>query len=396
MIHQDVVKRFKHQIRLCLVQPVQSPYWTERLKNLAMYTDLDLTLLLERDTFAHRPGWKLEPIEGVRIEVLGSIVANTIRKGDDLGYRIDGIRSVPWRLTTELFRKRPDIVVLCNATQIFFALLAKWILGVRVALIVEDTPHATRYLNLFARTAKRLLYRQADCCYAFSDDARLFLKQIGISNNVMRSSWSVDMSRFKRLEAGGHLMTETNNANKRTVIFVGALIPGKGVIQLLAAWRELSIKVRHSAQLLLVGSGPLQHDLQQMIDSNSLTEVRLLGQKSYSDVIELLKKSDLFVLPTLQDLFSLTVLEAMASGCPVVTTPYNGARELVETDRTGWLVDPLQVDAFKAVLECALSPKTDLEAMGQAARRRVERMDNAIVMAEFAQTLRNLVADVSK
>lgn len=381
----------KNTIKVCLVQPVQSPYWTERLKILAMHNDLDLTLLLERDSFAHRPGWRPEPVDGVYVQVLGSMLSKSIRESDDLGFRIDGVRSIPWRLMAELFRMRPDIAVVCNATQLIFTLPAKWLLGIRIALIVEDTPHATRDLGFLARIVKRLLYRRADCWFAFSDDARLFLEQMGIAKNVMRSSWSVDMHRFERLRTNDRLMMEASDANIKIVIFVGAFIPRKGITQLLAAWKTLPAKVRYSTQLLLVGSGPLLHDLQQTIENNALTEVKLLGQKSYPEVIELLKKSDLFVLPTLEDLFSLTVLEAMASGCPVITTPYNGARELIEMNHTGWLVDPLQTEAFKKILENALSSETDLEAMSRAARCRVEGMDNVLVMNEFAQSLRNLV-----
>lgn len=386
-------KMNKCAIKVCLVQPVQSPYWSERLRVLAQNKDFELTLFLEREGFAHRPGWQPESIRNVTIHVLGSTVTSVTRKSDDLGYRVHGIRSIPWLLTFELFRRRPDVVVLCNATQLIFTLPAKWFLGTQVALIVEDTPHATRHLSLFARKVKQLLYKQADCCYAFSDDASLFLNQMGIIDNVVRSSWSVDMIRFKRLETDSYLGTEADIINMRTVIFVGALVAGKGILQLLGAWKELSAKVRQSAQLLVVGSGPLQCELQQIIDNNALTEVRLLGQKSYSEVIELLKKSDLFVLPTLQDLFSLTVLEAMACGCPVITTPFNGARELVEDGRNGWVVNPTEPVVLTAVLERALSSHVDLNKMGVAARLRVECMDNAIVMQQFSQSLQNLVAD---
>jgi len=379
-------------IKVCLVQPVQSPYWTERLRVLAQNKDFELTLLLERDGFAHRPGWQPESIKNVSIHVLGSMVTSVARKSDDLGYRLHGIRSIPWLLTLGLFRRQPDVVVLCNATQLIFTLPAKWFLGTRVALIVEDTPHATRHLSLFARKVKQLLYKQVDCCYALSDDSRLFLNQMGITDNVVRSSWSVDMIRFKRLETDASQVT-AGIINMRTVTFVGALVTGKGILQLLAAWKELSTKVRQSAQLLVVGSGPLQCELQKIIDNNALTEVRLLGQKSYSEVIELLKKSDLFVLPTLQDLYSLTVLEAMACGCPVITTPFNGACELVDERINGWIVNPTEPGMLTAVLERALSDHVDLNKMGTAARLRVECMDNTIVMEQFSQSLQNLVAD---
>ncbi len=205
-------------IKVCLVQPVQSPYWTERLRVSAQNKDFELTLLLERDGFAHRPGWQPESIKNVSIHVLGSMVTSVARKSDDLGYRLHGIRSIPWLLTLGLFRRQPDVVVLCNATQLIFTLPAKWFLGTRVALIVEDTPHDTRHLSLFARKVKQLLYKQVDCCYALSDDSRLFLNQMGITDNVVRSSWSVDMNRFKRFKTDGCLATGTDIMSTRIKI----------------------------------------------------------------------------------------------------------------------------------------------------------------------------------
>jgi UDP-glucose:(heptosyl)LPS alpha-1,3-glucosyltransferase len=100
--------------------------------------------------------------------------------------------------------------------------------------------------------------------------------------------------------------------------------------------------------------------------------------------------ASLFILPTLEDLFSLTVLEAMACGCPVITTPFNGARELVTEGENGWLADPTQPGDLMRALKCALSQQTDLTAMGKKARERVLDMDNCIIMARFADTLRSL------
>jgi len=380
-------------INITFLLPIQSPYYTRRLECLSLHDDLKLTLLLERSTFSHRPGWKHEPINGVSVEVLGSQVLATASNGGDLGYQIHGIRSIPWKLSIALWRLRPDIVVLCNATQLLLALPFKWLVGGCFVLVVEDTPHATRNLSGFRSLVKKWIYQRADNFLAFSEDAKCFLNKMGIRRGIQRSSWSLDMAEF-RPDKTDFIVDKCQYPNRRdrVVIFVGAFIINKGVLLLLEAWNKLPLLVRENSKLLMVGSGSMRADMEIYIRENELAEVEILGQLPYTQVRDLLRSSDFLVLPTLQDLFSLTVLEAMACGCPVITTPYNGARELVNEGENGWLVDPTKPGALTSVLESALSDQTDLREMGRKARERVEQMDNTIVMNEFAQVLRNLVS----
>ena len=380
------------KLQIVIVQPVQSPYWTERLKILAQETDLELTLLLEQGTFAHRPGWQPESIRNIKINILRSAVLTSTSNGDDLGYRIQGIRSIPWRLTIALWKLRPDVVILCNALQILFCLPARQLRNFKIGLIVEDTPHSTRNHRRLSSRIKRWSYKQADRWYAFSDDAKTFLENNGIVNGVERSSWSLDMKRFCPLVVSKSTTSETvNNKTRIRVVFVGALIINKGISLLLEAWNCLSADIRQRTELYIVGSGPLKNKLEAFIEKNNLKEVKLLGQVPYSNIPTLLRNANLLILPTLQDLFSLTIIEAMASGLPVITTPFAGARELVD-ESTGWIVDPTVPNALTAILEKALSGQVDLSQMGLAARKRVENMDNKIVMDKFAESLRQLAS----
>ena len=377
--------------KVAIVQPVQSPYWTERLKVLARSEDLDLTLLLERGSFAHRPGWQPLAIDGVRLEVLQSMAIGAMRAGDDLGYRVQGVRSIPWRLVPALRRLHPDVVVVCNATEILLALPLRSLLRFRLALIVEDTPHASRNLGALARWIKEWAYRRADRWFAFSEDARTYLNQIGIAQGVALSSWSLDMGEFQPSSSAESPTRQSGATEDRAmVLFVGQIIPRKGVTQLLEAWKQLSASLRGKSRLVLVGDGPLLDDLRLFVREHGLSEVEIRGQQDYGTVRQLMQQAALFVLPTMEDLFSLTVVEAMACGCPVITTPFNGARELVEEGVNGWIADPSRPGALTASLARALSPDVDLRKMGAAARLRVEGMDNVPVMARFAEGLRAL------
>jgi glycosyltransferase involved in cell wall biosynthesis len=290
-----------------------------------------------------------------------------------------------------LWRIRPDVTVMCNATQTLLALPIKWLSVGRLALIVEDTSHAMRNLGFLKRWTKGWLYRRVDCCFAFSEDAINYLAQVGIVHGVKRSSWSLDMNSFRpRSFEGLSQAGARETKSEKTIIFIGQLIQRKGVMLLLQAWLELSHETRQRCKLLLVGDGYMRTEMQEFINNHDLNNVNILGHIPYNKVKYLLSSADLLVLPTLEDLFSLTVVEAMASGCAVITTPFAGARELINIEETGWIVDPTVPEALTKTLQHALSEQTDLRRMGLAARARVEEMDNIKVMAEFAQALRQL------
>lgn len=381
----------RRSIRVCFVQPVQSPYWSKRFLALGDDKRLCITLLLERASLLHRPGWTPSEIENVSVEVLDGLVIPSSRKSKEFGYQISGVRSLPWRLLPWLWRNRPDVVVLCNAGQLLFAIPVAKLLKIKVVLIVEDTPHATRNAGFLPRLFKKWLYKTANLLLPFSDDAERFLHEIGCKQSVERSSWSLDMELFS--PGGKWLDCRPALSVRKKVIFIGAMVNNKGVKQLMDAWDSLPESLRMVSELTLVGTGPLMEEVKAWAMKSRDSRITITGQVPYLAVRDMLRVSDLLVLPTLQDLYSLTVLEAMACGCPVITTPFNGARELVEEGKTGWVVDPTCPGQFVEALRTALSGESDLARMGRNARERVSRMDNVVVMRQLSQSLQALFSE---
>lgn len=370
-----------NKMKIAFVQPIQAPYWTERLKYLAENDALDIYLILERESFDSRPGWKPELIPGVTTIIVGSQVTRTESRNPDLGYSVKGLRTIPWRLSSVLSSIRPDVVVVCNATQLLCALPARWLRRFNLALIVEDTPHSTRNQKATQALIKKLVYRHADSWMPFNQDAGVFLQSLGINTNIYPSSWSVDLKKFTpdpkaRARSG-----------KRIISFVGAFIERKGIMPLLQAWASIPRSKRQLFELRIAGSGPLLDSMQRYIKENGLDDVVLLGQVPYEGIIDLLQSSSLLVLPTLEDVYGMVVLEAMACGCPVITTPYAGARELVDDGVTGWIADPLNNVDLHNKLSLAMSDIHRLEEMGIQARKKALLHETKNVMEVFATQL---------
>jgi N-acetyl-alpha-D-glucosaminyl L-malate synthase BshA len=128
--------------------------------------------------------------------------------------------------------------------------------------------------------------------------------------------------------------------DERLVIHISNLRPVKQVEAVVRAFAQ--IRARVPARLLLVGEGPDLGRAEQLIDELGVNaHVELIGEAQ--DVVGLLSVSDLFLLPSLQESFGLSALEAMACGVPVVASNVGGLPEVIEDGVTGFLHPPSHV-----------------------------------------------------
>jgi glycosyltransferase involved in cell wall biosynthesis len=159
------------------------------------------------------------------------------------------------------------------------------------------------------------------------------------------------------------------------VAFVGRLIGCKAVDLLLEAFRD--VVARTPATLHLAGDGPQRHRWEAKARALGLGgSVRFLGWIAQEECAALLRRSDVLVLPSLHECGGAVVLEAMATGLPVVAANWGGPTDYLD-ESCGILVDPTSRPAFVAGLARALTllaGAPDLRrAMGRAGRERVVR-----------------------
>ncbi len=153
-------------------------------------------------------------------------------------------------------------------------------------------------------------------------------------------------------------------------IFVGRLAREKGLDVLLNAWPKV-LSTFPTARLALVGDGPERLSLDAQIQRLNLTSSVTLAGPS-ADPTDLLRGSDLFLLPSREEGMSVALLEAMALGLPLVTTSISGNRRLIQDFRHGRLVPP---DNPEALARAVIDQWTGFDRafqMSRAARRRVE------------------------
>jgi glycosyltransferase involved in cell wall biosynthesis len=276
-----------------------------------------------------------------------------------------------WRLVRVFRSWNADIVHTHNSKPLVYAGPAARLAGIKR---VVHTRHGQRY-QAGSRATKlfRFAARFADRVVSVSKDSARLSALEGIPADKISTVWNgIDISKFEYVgpKDGG------------PAAMVGRLSPEKDVETLI---RAVPLVLRHHPHflLLIAGDGPCRTDLQPLAASLGVVDhVRFLGE--VRDVAGLLAGSSMFVLPSLTEGISLTLLEAMARGLPVIATRVGGNPEVVVEGETGFLVPTRSpVDLAEAILKLIGDPQQG-RSMGLAGRTRVERdFDVRRMVAEY-------------
>ena len=291
-----------------------------------------------------------------------------------------------WRL---LRRLRPDIVHTRNLAALECAFPA-WLAGVGTRIHGE---HGRDMLDVDGSSRKyqwvRRLYRPFVNAYVplSRDLERYLVSKVEVPpHKVWQIYNGVDTERF------------TPRGNERpappgfcfsgeplvVVGTVGRLQAVKDQLTLAEAFVRLLKRrpdLKSCVRLAVVGDGPLHSEVEKRLQRAGLAGLSWLpGERS--DVPEIMRTLDLFVLPSLAEGISNTVLEAMATGLPVVATRVGGNPELVVEGATGTLVPASDPTAMADALMRYVDDEQSRRTHGLAGRRRVTEQFSIDVMSE--------------
>jgi len=248
------------------------------------------------------------------------------------------------RLCILIIKEKPDVV----HTQLFFAniygRIASKIAGIKNIITTLQNPDYTYENNgKLTYAIRKLIDKYTGKFYntafiAVSDFVKKdFEKQLNfkdikvlyncIDNSVFNKHNNVDT---KRIEFG-------LSNNDIIILNIGRLHPQKGQICLIEAF-NLIYKNNNRYKLLIVGNGPLENALKNKAKELSLENV-VIFLKNRQDVFDIMGISDIFVFPSIYEGLPLALVEAMASGLPVIASKIDVLKEIVEDGVDGILVE---------------------------------------------------------
>src|SRR3990170_450941 len=225
----------------------------------------------------------------------------------------------------------------------------------------------TKLANLFMWQLSRLeaeAARNADLAVTVSKySAERIVKLYDVDEAKIRVVPNgVDAERFKPVGGGEKLKKRLGLSNKQIVLFVGRLIPRKGLPFLVEAARQV-VKERNETVFLIVGDGPLKNQLTSQLEKIHLSRHFIfLGDVKESLLPALYDSADVFALPSIQEGQGIALLEAQATAKPVVAFNVGGVKEAVLDGESGVLVEKGNSDGLAiAILKILSTPSLKQE-----------------------------------
>lgn len=235
------------------------------------------------------------------------------------------------------------------------------LLGKKTAVTAHGSDLMIQAKNPVLRSLIKFVLKKADYVLVVNQTLKDKVLELGINpDKVYITPNAVDVEKFnpkkKELPSDMNIIHD-----KPMILFVGNLVFQKGVKFLLEAKKLMKSDVK----LVVVGDGPLRHELEMKVQDDNIQDVFFAGARR--DVEQIMPSADIFVLPSISEGLPITILEAMASGLPVVATNVGGISEVMNK-QVGLMVKASSPTELASAMDKILENETLRNDMSVAAR----------------------------
>lgn len=291
-------------------------------------------------------------------------------------------------------RKQPDWVHSLLPRANIATMMAATVFPAIPAFIAEQNSTADSYpdhglVSRWMRLLIRRYYPRANHVFPSSEGVLQGLIPFGIDPQHTTIFYnSVNLEEIDR--SGAEPTDVAFPADSFTFITIGRLVPQKDHATLLQAFKKVH-SVDPKCRLLILGEGPLRSETEKTITSLGLADkVQLLGWRS--NPFALLAGSDCFVLSSIFEGFGNVIIEAMASGLPVVATDCpSGPREILQDGEAGILVPVRDPDQLAGAMRKMMEDEELRNRLKAASRLRAKDFSIAINGEHYLRTVHNLI-----
>ena len=361
-------------------QPILSEF-AQRLPNTIVFTPCWTGFL---------PGFE----NAFTVEQVGTMKILT-QKDASKGYSPSVTYMSP-RIIGHLLKYRPDVIFstafsLWTMIAVFLKPLFRW----RVVVVFDGSSPGVDYAGSPLRRIQRKWIASAANAFITNNQAgkHYLTNGVGVADEKVfaRPYLIPDIKTYApNLEVAAPV---TAPLQRPIFIFAGHLIPRKGIQELLEACALLNQQGYRNYTLLVVGDGSQRESLETFVAAQALTEqVVWMGFVEYEEVGSYFDQSDVFVFPTLEDVWGLVTVEAMMFGKPILCSKWAGAAEMVAEAENGHVFDPHDAEKLAQLMARFIENPALIKQMGEASTAIMTQNTPADVSVFLAQVVEEVLA----
>jgi glycosyltransferase involved in cell wall biosynthesis len=374
-----------HNLRIAWLLPVAWFYWQPAISEL---TKIFPNTTIFTGLF---PGHATGLEDTLKVEVVGEFKVIEIDR-DENGYG-DNFTYLSPKIIGNLLRFRPQVIFSSSfGVWTILALMLKPFLRWRVIIAYEGSSPGVDYRHSATRLfVRRLMVGMAAACISNSRAGgaylidilrahkdRVFVQPYEIPDeHTLPGNTAVEMSQLFEIQC------------RPVFLFVGQLIPRKGLPLLLQACALLKTRGYNNYTLQVVGNGSHQSELETFCQEQVLTDrIQWIGRVPFDQIGTYFHNADVFVLPTMEDTWGVVTLEAMLLGKPILCSTGAGTAEVVVPGENGYIFAPDNADKLADLMQRFLDEPDLIQVMGARSQQ---------IMAQYTPVAAaQCMADITK
>ena len=352
-------------LRIAWLLPSAFFYWQPAISKLAQIFPQTTVFTGLWQGFA--PGFE----NSFAVEVLERKVIQLTRTSTGYG---NNFTYLPLNIVSRLIRFKPHLIFTSSfGVWTMLALLLKPLVRWRVVIAYEGSSPSVDYRGSAPRLAlRRAMVKAADALITNSKAGKAYLTDIlkAKESNVFHQPYEVPATTALVGCTKEDKHSNLHQLQRPVFLFVGGIIPRKGLHLLLEACVVLQKQGYRNYTLLVVGDGAQRQELEAFSQTHELADcVKWAGRVNYGNLGAYFNSADVFVLPTLEDTWGVVVLEAMALGKPVLCSKWAGAAEMVIEGENGYLFEPQQPEELAKVMRRFIEQPNLSKSMGDKSQQ---------------------------
>ncbi|MEQ9625956.1 glycosyltransferase family 4 protein [Coleofasciculus chthonoplastes] len=284
-----------------------------------------------------------------------------------------GFISLSPKIIVELFKFQPQVIFvsgfsLWTLLSLVFKPLGRW----KVIIVYDGSSPTIDYINSRRRLILRsTMVRFADAYITNTNGGKNYLTKVLGTEEQRVFARPYQVPDVKTLLGRQEEDSEPQPGSQHPIfLFVGKVIPRKGLQFLLQACTMLKQQGYQKYTLLIVGDGEQREELETYSQTQGLTDsVHWAGWGNYDRLGVYFRQADVFVFPTLEDIWGVVLLEAMAFGKAILCSKWAGSSELVVEGDNGYIFDPYHPEELAEQMRRFIDNSDLMVSMGQKSQQ---------------------------